>query len=173
MSNARNLARLKPDSGGRLPASNSIVGSLVQQQTGVGAAEVFLGTTTAVWYDTVQVSISPKMASSQIVVEAIIAIDRAGGNYPAIAARIHAYKNGVSQGVVVQQDYHEYQGNNTDHHIGKHPITGWHSQNLTAGDVWTYYLQCANQSGSTPSGTYDGWAGRYGDPTLIVREIAA
>lgn len=171
-------ARLTSDS--KVPATglaagaaraNFGAGAFVQQKTGASTSEYSLGSSVGVWVDAVAVQLTTKLANSIVVIEAVGSMDRTGGNYPAIEMRIHAYKNGVSVGILTNQQFHEYEGNNQEHHIAKHPIQGWHTAQ-DAGDVWTYYLQMANQSGSSPGGTYGGYINRYGMSTMLVREIA-
>lgn len=157
-------------SDGAVTAAKLTGGVIVGFATGVSTTEVSLGTSAGTWYDAFTITLTTKRANSLLFVDAVISVDRTGGNYPAIQTRIHAYKNGVSAGVIQTLQYNEYEGNNQEHHIGKAPIQGWHTSS-GIGDVWTYYIQAANQSGSTPSGTYGGYVNRYGNSTGIAMEV--
>ena len=156
---------------GTLPSNRIGAGTPITFSTGVSTAEVSLGSTANTWYDAFTITLTTKRANSIILVDALLSVDRSSGNYPAIQTRIHAYKNGVSSGIIQTLQYSEYEGNVQEHHIGRSPIQGWHTS-AAIGDVWTYYIQAANQSGSTPSGTYSGYVNRYGSSTGFAMEIA-
>jgi hypothetical protein len=157
---------------GNITAAKMGSGSVVGFATGVSSSEISLGSTVNVWCDAFTITITTKRPNSILIVDAVLTVDRTSGNYPAIQTRIHAYKNGVSAGIIQTLQYSEYEGNVQEHHIGRSPIQGWHTS-TGIGDVWTYYIQAANQSGSTPSGTYGGYVNRYGGSTGFVLEVTA
>lgn len=156
---------------GAVTATKVAAGTTIQTVTGVSTTEVSLGSSANVWYDAFSVSLTTKRANSTVLLDAVVGVDRSSGNYPAIGVRIHAYKNGVSQGILNDIQYYEYEGSVQEHHIGRAPIQAWHTIQ-TAGETWTYYIQARNMSGSTPSGTYSGYANRYGTSTVVVTEVA-
>lgn len=183
MSIARYLSKLGAllGSDGKVPAAGLADGAVIaakvaagvpiQTVTGVSTTEVSLGSTANTWYDAFSVSLTTKRANSTVLLDAVVGVDRSSGNYPAVGVRIHAYKNGVSQGILNDLQYFEYEGNNQEHHIGKASIQAWHTVSA-ANEAWTYYIQARNMSGSTPSGTYGGYANRYGTSTVVVTEVA-
>ena len=113
----------------------------------------------------VQVNITPKDATSKILINGMAAVNLNGGNYPAIHARIY---RGSTQ--VKSMLYWGYEGSQTHHRILNQPVHFLDSPATTS--ALTYYVKIANASGSTYTGTYTARGNSYNTSTISVQEIA-
>jgi hypothetical protein len=113
----------------------------------------------------IQVNITPKYATSKILINGIAAVSLSGGNYPAIHARI--YRDST---MAKQYQYWGYEGPTNTHRILNEPVHYLDSPTTTS--ALTYYVKIANTSGSSYSGTYTARGNSYNQSTITVQEIA-
>jgi len=113
----------------------------------------------------IQINITPKYATSKILITGIAAVSLSGGNYPAIHARI--YRDST---MAKQYQYWGYEGPTNTHRILNEPVHYLDSPTTTS--ALTYYVKIANTSGSSYSGTYTARGNSYNQSTITVQEIA-
>lgn len=110
-------------------------------------------------------SITPSSSSNKILVIAMCAGDCAGGSYRAIFWRLLRDSTAL-----YNLNYSMYASNETFHNIAYQPLVYLDSPSTTS--AVTYKLQGRNQTGSTFSGTYQGYLNQYNPTSLTLLEIA-
>ena len=113
----------------------------------------------------IQVNITPKYATSKILINGIAAVSLTTGHYPALHARI--YRDST---LAKQYHYWGYEGNTNTHRILNEPV--YYLDSPTTTSALTYYVKIANTSGSSFTGTYAGRGNQYNASTITVQEIA-
>ena len=117
------------------------------------------------YYSAVSAAITPKASSSKVLVIGMGAGDITSGNYRALAWQIMR-----DSSALFTTQYQMYGGNITNHNIDTAPMAYLDSPNSTSS--LTYYLKGRHQSGSTFSGTYNGYLNRYTPSSITLIEIA-
>ena len=151
-------------SNARFPA-----GTVLQTVFGVNSTSQQLANDMTTFATTTTASITPISTSSKIHVVAHCSADVNNGHYRAIYFRILRSVGGTDQ-VVRASQYLMYGDNLQTHNISSQPIQALDSPNTTS--AITYSIQGRHQSGSSQSGTYNGWLSRYSNSTLTLMEIA-
>ena len=151
-------------SNARFPA-----GTVLQTVFGVNSTNQQLPNDTTTFATTTTASITPISTSSKIHIIAHCSADVASGHYRAIYFRILRSVGGTDQ-VVRNAQYLMYDSNQQQHNIATQPIQALDSPSTTS--AITYSIQGRHQSGSSVSGTYNGYLSRYSDSTLTLMEIA-
>ena len=113
----------------------------------------------------IQVNITPKYATSKILITGIAGVEVSGGNYPTVHCRLYRDSTHIKSYL-----YWGYEGAQTTHRILNEPMHYLDSPTTTS--ALTYYAKLANSSGSSYSGTYSGKAHAYNPSTFMVQEIA-
>jgi hypothetical protein len=113
----------------------------------------------------IQITITPKFATSKILITGIAGVEVSGGNYPTVHCRLYRDSTHIKSYL-----YWGYEGAQTTHRILNEPIHYEDSPNTTSSI--TYYAKLANSSGSSYTGTYSGKAHAYNPSTIMVQEIA-
>ena len=113
----------------------------------------------------VSASITPKATSSKVLIISMGAADITNGNYRAINWRIER-----DSSAIFTTQYHMYDGNTQSHNIDTSPMVYLDSPNSTSSLAYT--LRGRHQTGSSFSGTYDGFLNRYSASSLTLIEIA-
>lgn len=154
-------AQLKSDaiSSGDLPA-----GSVLQVLNAQNSTTVILPNNQT-FSTGVSLAITPSSTSSKILCIGMGAGDIATGNYRALFFRL---TRGGSQ--IFYNQYHLYDGPNTNHNIATQPMVFLDSPATTS--AVTYAVEGRHQSGSGFSGTYNGAINQYNISTLTLMEIA-
>ena len=98
-------------------AKIAVPGSVIQTVYSQSAGLVIPSQTINDYITLIQVNITPKYATSKILINGIAAVNLSGGNYPAIHARI--YRDGTS---VKQYQYWGYEGATNTHRILNEPV---------------------------------------------------
>jgi hypothetical protein len=113
----------------------------------------------------IQINITPKYATSKILITGIAGVEVSGGNYPTVHCRLYRDSTHIKSYL-----YWGYEGAVTTHRILNEPIHFLDSPTTTS--ALTYYAKLANSSGSAYTGTYAGKAHAYNPSTIVVQEIA-
>ena len=113
----------------------------------------------------IQINITPKYATSKILITGIAGVEVSGGNYPTVHCRLYRDSTHIKSYL-----YWGYEGAVTTHRILNEPIHFLDSPTTTS--ALTYYAKLANSSGSAYTGTYSGKAHAYNTSTIMVQEIA-
>ena len=113
----------------------------------------------------VSASITPKATSSKVLIISMGAADITNGNYRAINWRIER-----DSSAIFTTQYHMYDGNTQSHNIDTSPMVYLDSPSSTSSLAYT--LRGRHQTGSSFSGTYDGFLNRYSASSLTLIEIA-
>ena len=151
-------------SNARFPA-----GTVLQTVFGVNSTSQQLANDLSTFATTTTASITPISTSSKIHIIAHGSADVQSGHYRAIFFRILRSVGG-SDTVVRNAQYLMYGDNLQTHNIASQPIQALDSPNTTS--AITYSIQGRHQSGSSQSGTYNGWLSRYSNSTVTLMEIA-
>ena len=151
-------------SNARFPA-----GTVLQTLSGINSADQQLANDVSTFSTTLTLSITPTSTSSKIYILAHGSADVAGGHYRSIFWRVIRSVGGVDT-QVKQMQYHMYDSNQQSHNIATQPIQALDSPNTTS--AITYSLQGRHQTGSSQSGTYDGYLSRYSQSSITLMEIA-
>jgi len=150
---------------------NMSTGSVLQVVHSSSGTNVALANDISTFADAHQASITPRATSSKIVVLGSVSGDVTNGNYRAMRYRIMRAISGGATTDVYQRNYHMYGGNAAGtHNIDNTELFVLDSPSTTS--ELTYKIQGAHQTGSSQSGTYDGFLNRYSLSTLILMEIA-
>ena len=162
-----NTARMTIDNDGSVtvPGTLHSPGHVIQTVYAENSTVVVPSQTQNDFTTLVQVNITPKDATSKILINGMAAVNLNGGNYPAIHARIY---RGSTQ--VKSMLYWGYEGSQTHHRILNQPVHFLDSPATTS--ALTYYVKIANASGSTYTGTYTARGNSYNTSTISVQEIA-
>ena len=120
--------------------------------------------------DAVAASITPRATSSKILVLCSCAGDVHNGNYRAMRYRIARAISGGATSTIYERNYHMYDSNVQNHNIDNTELSILYSPSTTS--ALTYTLQSSHQSGSSQSGTYNGYLNRYNLSTFVLMEIA-
>ena len=148
----------------RLPA-----GTVLQTVFGVNSTSQQLVNDVSTFATTTTATITPISTSSKILVIAHGSADVNSGHYRAIFFRILRSVGG-SDTVVRNAQYLMYGDNLQTHNIATQPIQALDAPSTTS--AITYSLQGRHQTGSSVSGTYNGFLSRYSNSTLTLMEIA-
>jgi hypothetical protein len=146
-------------------AKIAVPGSVIQTVYAQNGSLVTPSQTPSDYITLIQVNITPKYATSKILINGIAAVSFSGGNYPAIHARI--YRDST---LAKQYQYWGYQGPTNTHRILNEPVHYLDSPTTTS--ALTYYVKIANTSGSSYTGTYTAIGNSYNQSTITVQEIA-
>jgi hypothetical protein len=146
-------------------AKIGVPGSVIQTVYAQTASLVTPSQTINDYITLIQVNITPKYATSKILINGIAAVSFSGGNYPAIHARI--YRDSTT---AKQYQYWGYEGPTNTHRILNEPIHFLDSPTTTS--ALTYYVKITNTSGSAYTGTYTARGNSYNQSTITVQEIA-
>ena len=151
--------------------SNMSAGSVLQVVHNSSGSDVALTNDLSTFSDALAASITPRATSSKIVVLGSVAGDVQDGNYRAMRYRIMRAISGGATTNVYERNYHMYAGNAAGtHNIDNTELFVLDSPSTTS--ALTYTIQSSHQSGSSQSGTYNGFLNRYSLSTLILMEIA-
>ena len=151
-------------SNARFPA-----GTVIQTVFGVNSSNQQLANDVTTFATTTTVSITPTSASSKILIISHGSADVASGHYRSIYFRILRSVGG-SDTLVKESQYLMYGGNTSAHNIATQPMQTLDSPSTTS--AITYSLQGRHQTGSSVSGTYNGYLSRYTQSSLTLMEIA-
>lgn len=145
--------------------------TIVQFVSNSNASSISLGgTVDGVWRDYLSVSITPRYATSKLLVHLSPAWHISTGNYPAIALRTYKYVNGSAVSTQWGESLVGYMGNSQFHNINSSFFQYMEAPNTTS--TVTYYFQATNATGSSVSGTYNGVMQNYNPSEVFVWEIA-
>jgi hypothetical protein len=151
-------------SNARFPA-----GTVIQTVFGVNSTSQQLANDVTTFATTTTASITPISTSSKIHVVAHCSADVNNGHYRAIYFRILRSVGGSDQ-LVREAQYLMYDSNAQSHNIATQPIQALDAPGTTS--AITYSIQGRHQTGSSVSGTYNGFLSRYTQSTLTLMEIA-
>jgi len=157
--------RITPNGEVKVPGTLHSPGHVIQTVYAQSASLVVPSQTINDYITLIQVNITPKYATSKILINGIAAVNLSGGNYPAIHARI--YRDST---LAKQYQYWGYEGPTNTHRILNEPVHYLDSPTTTS--ALTYYVKIANTSGSTYTGTYTARGNSYNASTITVQEIA-
>tara|TARA_B100000941_G_scaffold208302_1_gene152409 strand:- start:634 stop:1170 length:537 start_codon:yes stop_codon:yes gene_type:complete len=115
-------------------------------------------------------SIDPRSTSSKIFISCICAGDVASGNHRAIYWDVIRSIDGATAATIENTNYHMYASNAQNHNISKNTLQFLDSPNTTGN--CNYTLRGRHQSGSSQSGTYNGYLNRYNESTMTLMEVA-
>lgn len=115
-------------------------------------------------------SITPRATSSKIFVFCTCAGDASGGHYRSIFWDVTRSIDGGTASQIERTQYHMYDANQQNHNINQNHIQYLDSPNTTGS--CSYTLRGRHQSGSSQSGTYNGYLNRYNDSHMTLMEIA-
>ena len=149
----------------KVPGTLYSPGHVIQTQHVINGSTITLSQTLGTYSTIVQVNITPKYATSKILITGIAAVEVNGGNYPALNCKI--YRDGTE---IEQYLLWGYEGPDTTHRILMEPIHFLDSPTTTSN--LTYYVKITNTSGSTYTGTYNGRGNGYNASAITVQEIA-
>ena len=151
--------------------SDMPTGSVLQVVHNSSGSDVALANDLSTFGDALAASITPIATSSKIVVLGSVSGDVQNGNYRAMRYRITRAISGGATSTVYERNYHMYGGNaGGTHNIDNTELFVLDSPSTTS--ALTYTIQGSHQSGSSQSGTYNGYLNRYSTSTLILMEIA-
>lgn len=145
--------------------------TFIQYAAASNNSSVSLGSTVdGIWRDYLSVSITPRYATSKILVQLQPAWHIATGNYPALNFRTYRYINGVANQTQWSETLIGYMGNSQNHNINNSFFEYIDSPATT--QTVTYYFQATNSTGSSVSGTYSGVMSNYNSSEVFVWEVA-
>ena len=145
-------------------------GSVLQVVYNSSGSDVALANDVTTFGDAVAASITPSATSSKILVLCSAAGDVANANYRALRYRISRAISGGSTTTIIERNYHMYDANEQNHNIDNTELSILDSPSTTS--AITYTLQGSHQSGSSVSGTYNGYLNRYNLSSFVLIEIA-
>ena len=154
---------------GTVASARFPAGTVIQTVFGVNSSNQQLANDVTTFATTTTVSITPTSASSKILIISHGSADVASGHYRAIYFRILRSVGG-SDTLVKESQYLMYGGNTSAHNIATQPMQTLDSPSTTS--AITYSLQGRHQTGSSVSGTYNGYLSRYTQSSLTLMEIA-
>ncbi len=139
-------------------------GSAIQVVTASDNTTITLSGTLGVYSTGVSATITPSSTASKIIVIAVLQYHLSSGNHAAIASRILRASTNIHA-----TSFNGYYGAETFNRIQSQTVTVLDSPN-TASAV-TYYLQGANEAGSTNIGPYVGKLNQYNESSIMLIEI--
>ena len=154
---------------GTVASARFPAGTVIQTVFGVNSSNQQLANDVTTFATTTTVSITPTSASSKILIISHGSADVASGHYRSIYFRILRSVGG-SDTLVKESQYLMYGGNTSAHNIATQPMQTLDSPSTTS--AITYSLQGRHQTGSSVSGTYNGYLSRYTQSSLTLMEIA-
>jgi len=154
-----------------LTSSNMPTGSILQVVSNSNDTDIAITNDVSTFHDAVAQSITPSSTSNKILVFCSCAGDVQNGNYRAMRYRIARAISGGATSTIYERNYHMYGGNaGGTHNIDNTEIMVLDSPSTTSAITFT--LQSSHQSGSSVSGTYNGYLNRYNKSTITLMEIA-
>jgi len=115
-------------------------------------------------------SITPRATSSKIFVFCTCSGDVQTGNHRAIYWDVIRSIDGGTAATIERTQYHMYDSNQQQHNININPLQFLDSPNTTGN--CNYTLRGRHQSGSSESGTYNGYINRYNESHMTLMEVA-
>ena len=115
-------------------------------------------------------SITPRATSSKIFVFCTCSGDVQTGNHRAIYWDVIRSIDGGTAATIERTQYHMYDSNQQQHNININPLQFLDSPNTTGS--CNYTLRGRHQSGSSQSGTYNGYINRYNESHMTLMEVA-
>ena len=115
-------------------------------------------------------SITPRATSSKIFVFCTCSGDVQTGNHRAIYWDVIRSIDGGTAATIERTQYHMYDSNQQQHNININPLQFLDSPNTTCN--CNYTLRGRHQSGSSESGTYNGYINRYNESHMTLMEVA-
>jgi hypothetical protein len=149
----------------QLTDANMSAGSVLQVVHNSNASDVALTNDTSTFSTAVTADITPSATSSKILILLEGAADVQNGNYRAINWRILRDSTQVKT-----MSYHMYDGNEQQHNIDAITLHTLDSPSTTS--QITYSVQARHGTGSSTSGTYNGYVNRYNTTRVTLFEIA-
>jgi hypothetical protein len=147
-----------------LTSTQMPAGSAIQVVTASDNTTITLSGTLGVYSTGVSATITPSSTASKIIVIAVLQYHLSSGNHAAIASRILRASTNIHA-----TSFNGYYGAETFNRIQSQTVTVLDSPN-TASAV-TYYLQGANEAGSTNIGPYVGKLNQYNESSIMLIEI--
>ena len=154
----------------QLTDANMSAGSVLQVLQQEFSSDIALTNDLTTFSSAGSLSITPRATSSRIFASCMCAGDAQSGNYRAIYWSVIRSIDGGTATEVRTTNYHMYDSNEQNHNININPILFVDSPNTTGS--CNYTLRARHQSGSSQSGTYNGYINRYNDSLMILMEIA-
>ena len=149
----------------QLTDANMSAGSILQVVQTTNATDVALTNDTSTFSNVITLNITPSATSSKIFMLAEVAGDVQNGNYRAL------YWSILRDSTQIKTfQYHMYNSNQQTHNIDVKTLQVLDSPSTTS--QITYTIRGRHTSGSSTSGTYNGYLNRYNKSTLTLLEIA-
>jgi len=153
-----------------LTSSNMPAGTILQVKSIEFSSDQALANDITTFSNAGSLSIDPRSTSSKIFVFCTCAGDAHTGNYRAIYWDVVRTIDGSGSTTIENTNYHMYDGNEQEHNISKNTLQFLDSPNTTGN--CNYTLRGRHQSGSSQSGTYNGYLNRYNESTMTLMEVA-
>tara|TARA_R100001591_G_scaffold32870_1_gene43904 strand:- start:347 stop:892 length:546 start_codon:yes stop_codon:yes gene_type:complete len=154
----------------QLTDANMSAGSVIQVLQQEFTSDIALTNDITTFSNAGSLSITPRATSSKIFISCICSGDVQTGNHRAIYWSVTRSIDAGTASEIETSNYHMYASNAQDHNININPIQFLDSPNTTGN--CNYTLRARHQSGSSQSGTYNGYINRYNDSLMILMEIA-
>ena len=149
----------------QLTDANMSAGSVLQVVHNSNASDVALTNDTSTFSTAITADITPRATSSKILILLEGAGDVQNGNYRALYWRILRDSTQIKT-----MSYHMYNSNEQKHNIDAITLHTLDSPSTTS--QITYSIQARHTSGSSTSGTYNGYVNRYNTTRVTLFEIA-
>ena len=149
----------------QLTDANMSAGSVIQVVHNSNASDVALTNDTSTFSTAITADITPRATSSKILILLEGAGDVQNGNYRALYWRILRDSTQIKT-----MSYHMYDANEQNHNIDAITLHTLDSPSTTS--QITYSIQARHTSGSSTSGTYNGYVNRYNTTRVTLFEIA-
>tara|TARA_B100000900_G_C20484764_1_gene676992 strand:- start:422 stop:952 length:531 start_codon:yes stop_codon:yes gene_type:complete len=149
----------------QLTDANMSAGSVIQVVHNSNASDVALTNDTSTFSTAITADITPRATSSKILILLEGAGDVQNGNYRALYWRILRDSTQIKT-----MSYHMYNSNEQKHNIDAITLHTLDSPSTTS--QITYSIQARHTSGSSTSGTYNGYVNRYNTTRVTLFEIA-
>jgi hypothetical protein len=144
-------------------------GKILQAIQATNDGDVALSNDVTTLSTAVALEITPIATSSKIFASCMCAGDCNGGHYRAMAWFLYRTISGGSATEIFNTNYHMYDGNEQKHNISVNPMQYLDSPNTTS--AVTYTLRARHTTGSSVSGTYNGYINRYITSVITLMEI--
>ena len=149
----------------QLTDANMSAGSVIQVVHNSNASDVALTNDTSTFSTAITADITPRATSSKILILLEGAGDVQNGNYRALYWRILRDSTQIKT-----MSYHMYNSDEQKHNIDAITLHTLDSPSTTS--QITYSIQARHTSGSSTSGTYNGYVNRYNTTRVTLFEIA-
>ena len=154
---------------GTVASARFPAGTVLQVLQQIFSSDLALANDLTTFSNAGSLSITPRSTSSKIFIFCTGAADVNNGNYRAIYWDVIRTINGGTATEMMTRNYHMYDSNAQSHNVSTQGMQVLDSPNTTG--VCNYTLRGRHQSGSTQSGTYNGYLNRYNNSVMTLMEV--